>query len=460
MSNRSFKDFILGEKSQITSPIRITNFCPSTSLSDGTTLISQLQPRNQDEYGSPGDEKICSGLSTLAFSNSPLDYDSAAPELSSSPSESVTSRDSRLVSPELNPIRIRPNTIQYPTVSRLDGADAPLRRANTVSSAYPHLKSSRRPSHNSFKQVTSSSYNSMRSSDAVSFLSSFADSCELNKVAPDEEGEEVGNYVMGKVLAHGAFSTVREAYTVNPRDGSLQKLAVKVIAKDPSMDQNEERLLELENEVMMWKQLHHPNLLRFVELVDTDYAEFVFMELCPNGSLLGHVMSREKLCEDEARSCFKQLADAVRYLHQDAHIVHCDLKLENIVLAEDNSLRLSDFGLSQIQHHGRPSSPCQAFPKGSLAYCSPELLGSNGVNSYASDIWSLGVILFAMVTGKFPFSDGFEPRLIMKIRSANFDLPCDLSSSLKALLNSMLSKEPMQRPTIEDILASPWLQCS
>ncbi|KAJ9080114.1 hypothetical protein DSO57_1028462 [Entomophthora muscae] len=447
-TNRSFKDYFLGEKPQITSPVRITNFSNANP-----SLLSQLISK-EEEFDVSCD-KIRSGLSSLSFSDSTQDFGSAAPELSSSPTDSVLSRDSQMVSPELNPIRIRPSTIQYGISSRLDGSEPTLRRAKTVAAAYPHLKPSRRSTHNTFKQVTSSSYNSLPSSDAVSFLSSFADSCELGKVAPDEEGEEVGNYVMGKVLAHGAFSTVREAFTMD-HNGGLQKLAVKVIVKDPSQEQNEARLLELENEVMLWKQLHHSNLLQFMELVETDYAEFVFMELCPNGTLLDHVLSRGKLDESYARALFLQLADAVRYLHQDAHIVHCDLKLENVVLAEDKSLRLSDFGLSQVQHFGRPSSPRQDHPKGSLAYCSPELLGPNGVNSYASDIWALGVILFAMVTGQFPFADGFEPRLVMKIRSGNFNMPPSLSQPLTALLKLMLSPDPLLRPTIQDVLASPW----
>ncbi|KAI0233659.1 hypothetical protein L0F63_002324, partial [Massospora cicadina] len=441
---RGIKDYMFGENPF--TPIKI-NFGPPASPVE-TCLLSQLKPKRADDFGSPGDDKICSGLSSLAFPNSSLDYGPAAPELSPSPSDSLLSQAT-----QLKPIRIRSNTVQYKASSRQPDSEAGLRRAKSVAAAYPHLKPSRRSSRNSFNQITSSSYSSLPSSAAVSFLSSFADGCELDKVAPDEEGEEVGNYIMGRVIAHGAFSTVREAYTMDPRDGSLVKLAVKVIRKDSAVEQNMARLLELETEVMLWKQLRHPNLLRFVELVDTEYAEFVFMELCPNGSLLDHVLAKGKLDEVEARHSFRQLAGAVRYLHEDAHLVHCDLKLENIVRAEDNSLRLSDFGLSQSQR--RPSTPTQATPKGSLAYCSPELLAAKGVNSYASDIWSLGVILYAMVSGQFPFSDGFEPRLVMKIRSGNFTTPSTLTSPLRNLLKSMLCPDPLLRPTIQEVLEHP-----
>jgi len=261
---------------------------------------------------------------------------------------------------------------------------------------------------------------------------------------------------MGKVIGHGAFSTVREAFTIDPNDGSLIRVAVKVIRKDESLDfqKVEERISAIQDEVAVWKQLRHPNLLQFIELIDTEYAEFVFMKLCPYGTLLDVVTDKGKLSEVEARLLFRQIAEAVRYLHQDAHIIHCDLKLENLVLSSKDSLRLSDFGLSQQLHC---SSVCKLPPSGSIAYCPPELLsGPSRSNSVCSDIWSLGIILFAMAAGGFPFNDGYEPRLVMKIRSGRYTIPPEFSPPLSDLIKWMLQSKPDLRPSISEVLDSDW----
>lgn len=433
---------------------------------DAPHLLSQLRlPKESTaDFGSPSDVKICNELEALSLAGFDNYQSPSIPELSTSPTESVISTGVLNTLPRAIPSRHQSVSNHSSGYADPNEFGSSLRRVKTVASAYPHLKlRSRRVASNTHKPISAKSYFSLPTSDAVTFLSSFAESSAIDMAsnAPDEEGEEVGEYVMGKVIGSGAFSTVREAYTLDPKDGSLIRLAVKVIQKDDKLEsqKTEERIMALQDEVAVWKQLHHPHLLRFIELIDTDYAEFVFMELCPHGSLLDLLMEKTKLTESEARVYFLQLAEALRYLHQDAHIIHCDLKLENLVLATKDSLRLSDFGLSQPLHRSPSKSP--PSPSGSIAYCSPELLSSPpSSNSFQSDIWSLGVILFAMVSGKFPFSDGYEPRLVMKIRSGQFSMPSEFSPSLSQLLSQMLHLNPDSRPSISDVLDSAWCQAT
>ncbi|KAI9294050.1 kinase-like protein [Neoconidiobolus thromboides FSU 785] len=420
----------------------------SNSIDNPPCLISELEKKSQPNKVSFGIDSLNDNLNSLTLNDSPIEY--ISPELSFSPTESVISAGEPS----------HPNDIESPTIHNIASPPPrPIRRAKTTVSPFPQPKALKKT--NSYKPITSSSYNSLPTSDAVSFLSSFADRTaeEISAVSPDEEGEEVGKYVMGKMIAKGAFSTVREAYTMSDVDHQFEMFACKVVKKC-STQKCEEKVIEAENEVMLWKQLDHPHILKFTDIIDTSYALFIFMELCPNGTLLDYVTSKGKLEEDEARIFFNQLLQAVRYLHQDAHIIHRDLKLENIVLTSTNHVKLTDFGLSvfkKAQDQGL-KSPGQGCA-GSINYCAPELLRNTcRVNDYCSDIWSLGVILYTLVVGKFPFSDGFEPRLIMKICNGKFDLPDALSPPLKELISSMLSIDSINRPNINEVIGSTWCQ--
>ncbi|CAI2173972.1 14204_t:CDS:2 [Funneliformis geosporum] len=269
-------------------------------------------------------------------------------------------------------------------------------------------------------------------SPAAMFLSNFAHSAK--QPMPDEEGQQVGEYIIGKVIGRGGFSTVKQAYTMDSYSGSMETVAVKIIRN------------------------YHGSQ-------DDDRVQY-----CPGGTLLQYIKTHglcegKGLDEDEARNIFLEIAESIRYLHNDMRLVHKDIKLDNILLDKDDTWRICDFGLTEFQNeeNGFNNILYSDIVGGSLAYCAPEQLRSPTPLKDASvDIWSLGVVLFAMITGQLPFSDSFQPRLQLKILNGRYDESmldvAVASDELKDLLKGMFKTKPQQRLTISQILEHQWCE--
>lgn len=298
-------------------------------------------------------------------------------------------------------------------------------------------------------KITSKSWENMKS-PAASFLASFACS-PIEKNGDEQEGDEIDDYVIDKIIGYGGFSIVRKGFRIS--DG--KKVAIKIHKRD---DDNEDE--RLEREINIWKSLDHEHIVRLEKVLETDNAAFIICDYCENGNLLDHV--KNPLSEQEAKKIFRQLCEAVRYLHQDARICHKDLKLENILLDENNKVKLCDFGLAICQQpmiELPMSPPMSTAVGGSLAYMAPEQLKSSNrtIGCPSTDIWSLGIILYALVIGKLPFHDDYDLRLQQKILNGQYEVPHHLSSDLQDLLSHLLDLDPRQRYTIQQVLASPWL---
>ncbi|KAI9468271.1 MAG: kinase-like domain-containing protein [Benjaminiella poitrasii] len=318
--------------------------------------------------------------------------------------------------------------------------------------------------------VTSKSWESIKS-PAASFLASFSLS-PITQLEDEQEGDEIDDYVLDKIIGQGGFSTVRQGFRIS--DG--QKVAVKIIKRKSSQqNQHQQEMNEdirLERELSIWKTLEHSNIVHLEKVLETDSATFLVSEYCEGGNLLATLINdTQKLTEAMVRSIFVQLCNAVRYLHEEAKVCHKDLKLENVLLDRDGKVvKLCDFGLAVYQqpqtvvlppHITAPLSPeclndldCAG---GSLAYASPEQVRSKrAIACPTTDIWSLGIILYALVTRKLPFSDDFELRLQQKILEGNYEMPTDISSELQDLIRNCLSVDPKTRFTINQVLQSSW----
>ncbi|CAJ0766699.1 4972_t:CDS:2, partial [Entrophospora sp. SA101] len=199
-------------------------------------------------------------------------------------------------------------------------------------------------------------------------------------------------------------------------------------------------------------------------------------EYCSGGTLLQHLIKKctnngnvEKeivkgLDEDEARNIFLEVVNAVRYLHNDMGLVHKDIKLDNILLGRNNTWKLCDFGLTEFQNphvNGFDNIVFDDIVCGSLTYSSPEQIKSKKPLKIPTvDIWSLGVVVFALVTSQLPFLDKFEPRLQYKILNGRYDESllqhAGVSNEFHDLLKGMFKTKPDQRLTINQILDHPW----
>lgn len=286
-------------------------------------------------------------------------------------------------------------------------------------------------------------------SPAASFLASFASPPPSSLpsslgVGNDEEqdGDELDDYVLENVIGHGGFSRVRSGYCIS--DG--RKVAVKVTSQ--------------ERELAIWKQLDHPHVLSMEKLLETESGMcYAVCTYCGGGTLLDLVKEKKHLEEAEARCIVRQLTSALVYLHHDARVVHKDLKLDNVLLLDDKkTIKLGDFGLAVFQQPTTSTTTHEdEYAGGSLAYTAPEQIRTPWViTSPSTDMWSLGIILYALVAGRLPFDDTYDARLQQKILSGDFEMPPTISPPLASLIAGLLHVDPQQRLTARQVLDSAW----
>ncbi|KAF8932484.1 hypothetical protein BGZ47_011361 [Haplosporangium gracile] len=177
---------------------------------------------------------------------------------------------------------------------------------------------------------------------------------------------QVGEYLLGRVIGHGGFSVVREATSIQmDESGQVDRVAVKIVKIQTGATDNDRVQKMLRKEIAIWSQISHPHVLPFLAVEELPMDTFIFCELCTGGQLLNYLSLRsdslsqsttpttprsaKPLEEDEARVIFNQVAEAVRYLHEEKRIVHRDIKLENILRHEDGTWKICDFGLAEYQ---------------------------------------------------------------------------------------------------------------
>ncbi|XP_029030074.1 hormonally up-regulated neu tumor-associated kinase homolog A [Betta splendens] len=265
--------------------------------------------------------------------------------------------------------------------------------------------------------------------------------------------KRVGNYLIGRKLGEGSFAKVREG--LHALTG--EKVAVKVIdkrkaKKDSYVTKN------LRREGQIQQMIRHPNITQLLDILETENSYYLVMELCPGGNLMNRIYDKKRLDERETQKYIRQLVLAVEHLHR-AGVVHRDLKIENLLLDEQDNIKLIDFGLSNcagILGYSDPfSTQC-----GSPAYAAPELLSRKKYGPKV-DVWSIGVNMYAMLTGTLPFT--VEPFSLRALHQKMVDkemnpLPPSLSTAAICLLKKLLEPDPNKRPNIHQVMADSWLQ--
>lgn len=209
---------------------------------------------------------------------------------------------------------------------------------------------------------------------------------------------------------------------------------------------------KLEREIAIMKFLDHSSVLRLYDVYDTPNYLFLVLEHVEGGELFDYLLSKGKLSEEEARGFFAQLVDGLSYCH--SHLIcHRDLKPENILLDGNNHVKICDFGMAALM----PKDALLATSCGSPHYASPEVITGRKYDGMEADVWSLGVILYALLVGKLPFDDPNIRKLLLKVKIGVFDMPPWLGRSAKDLLWRMLTVDPDQRATMSDIRQHDWL---
>jgi len=254
----------------------------------------------------------------------------------------------------------------------------------------------------------------------------------------------VGDYSLFRLVGEGQFGSVFQA--IHNITGAT--VAVKMIAKKKLTP---ETLRMVENEVAIMKLLWHPSVIHFYERLETPEHICLAMEYASHGSLMDLVSRNKRLPEDVARKYFRQVVRAVGYIHS-RHVVHRDIKAENLLLDERMNIKLVDFGLSCTF---TPGEHLKTFC-GSPTYASPELVQRKSYVGPEVDCWSLGVLLYYMLVGSLPFTGTTFVDLYRKIIAARFRMPPFISASCAELIHSILTPNAHMRATINDMLNHPW----
>ena len=266
---------------------------------------------------------------------------------------------------------------------------------------------------------------------------------------PDAENQVPG-YLLGPVIGRGGFSTVRKALHMP----TSLPVAVKVIDKTRMVDPKERDRADREMRVM--RQLGgHVAVAQLYECAETPQFLYLFMEHCAGGSLLDHVREHRKLPEHEACVLFQQLLAALQHCHNRG-VVHRDIKLENVLLDGRGGLRLIDFGLCGYYAPGK-NLRCHC---GSPSYAAPEIVARKEYAAQPVDVWSAGVVLYAMLAGFLPFHAKDKKALSRKILQGVWQPLPSVSTNAVDLLRRMLTVDPEQRISLDAIWTHPWLNDS
>lgn len=178
------------------------------------------------------------------------------------------------------------------------------------------------------------------------------------------------------------------------------------------------------------------------------------MEFAEGGELFDYIVAKQRLREREACKFFQHLINAIEYIHK-LNICHRDLKPENLLLDNNKRIKIVDFGLSNLYEHDHDTLKTAC---GSPCYAAPEMIAGKRYNGLQVDVWSSGVVLYAMICGFLPFEDPVTSKLYKKIMSADYQIPKWISQEGCDLLEKVLDTDPEKRYTIDQVRAHPWFR--
>ena len=260
----------------------------------------------------------------------------------------------------------------------------------------------------------------------------------------------IGSYIIGNTLGEGAFGKVKIGTHIH----TGEKVAIKILDKE-KMKEDPDDIVRVQSEIAILKKMRHKNIIQLYEIMESSRNIYLIMEYCEEKELFDYITTRKRLTESEALKFFQEIIDTLDYLHCQ-NIVHRDLKPENLLLDYKLSIKLSDFGLSRTYTNDKLlSTPC-----GTPSYAPPEMLNGEDYHGLLSDIWSAGVVLYAMLAGYLPFDESNEEINCQKIIKGEFTIPDWVSDSCADMLKCVLVTDPFWRYDLDQIKNHPWFNSS
>ncbi|XP_029583051.1 serine/threonine-protein kinase BRSK1 isoform X2 [Salmo trutta] len=259
-----------------------------------------------------------------------------------------------------------------------------------------------------------------------------------------QSAQYVGPYRLEKTLGKGQTGLVKLG--VHCITG--QKVAIKIVNREKL---SESVLMKVEREIAILKLIEHPHVLKLHDVYENNKYLYLVLEHVSGGELFDYLVKKGRLTPKEARKFFRQIISALDFCHSHS-ICHRDLKPENLLLDEKNNIRIADFGMASLQvGDSLLETSC-----GSPHYACPEVIRGEKYDGRRADVWSCGVILFALLVGALPFDHDNLRQLLEKVKSGVFHMPHFIPPDCQALLKGMIQVNPDKRLTLEAIQKHSW----
>ncbi|XP_040054156.2 serine/threonine-protein kinase NIM1 [Gasterosteus aculeatus] len=274
-----------------------------------------------------------------------------------------------------------------------------------------------------------------------------ADMCKDEKTIKDLiVGRRVGFYKVRGEIGCGTFSRVKLGFHALTKD----KVALKILDKT-RLDSQAHRLLY--KEISNMECLHHPNVVRLFEVVETPSRLYLVLEYAGGGDLHSRIATDGKLSDNASKIIFAQILSAIKYMH-DINVIHRDLKAENVLLTCSGCVKVADFGFStQVSNR---SVALDTFC-GSPPYAAPELFRDECYLGAPVDVWAMGVLLFFMVTGTMPFRAETIGKLRRCVIECAYTVPPWVPGPCQRLIKGILKGDPAERHAVDQMLGCDWL---
>ncbi|CAM4527617.1 unnamed protein product [Leuciscus chuanchicus] len=229
---------------------------------------------------------------------------------------------------------------------------------------------------------------------------------------------------------------------------TCQKVAIKIVNREKL---SESVLMKVEREIAILKLIEHPHVLKLHDVYENKKYLYLVLEHVSGGELFDYLVKKGRLTPKEARKFFRQIISALDFCHSHS-ICHRDLKPENLLLDEKNNIRIADFGMASLQvGDSLLETSC-----GSPHYACPEVIRGEKYDGRKADVWSCGVILFALLVGALPFDDDNLRNLLEKVKLGVFHMPHFIPPDCQNLLRGMIEVDATKRFTLEQIQKHTW----
>ncbi|XP_049839282.1 serine/threonine-protein kinase BRSK2 isoform X2 [Schistocerca gregaria] len=266
-----------------------------------------------------------------------------------------------------------------------------------------------------------------------------------NNTNSGEHQQYVGPFRLEKTLGKGQTGLVK----LGVHCVMGKKVAIKIINREKL---SESVLMKVEREIAIMKLIDHPHVLGLSDVYENKKYLYLVLEHVSGGELFDYLVKKGRLTPKEARRFFRQIISALDFCHSHS-ICHRDLKPENLLLDEKNNIKIADFGMASLQ----PAGSMLETSCGSPHYACPEVIRGEKYDGRKADVWSCGVILYALLVGALPFDDDNLRQLLEKVKRGVFHIPHFVPPDCQNLLRGMIEVNPEKRLTLADINRHPWV---